>query len=436
VGFVRSVNRGLAHSLSVKSDVLLVNSDTVTFPGTIAEILQVASSDSRIGFVSPRSNSASLCSLPHLFQSDNPQGLMESYNTWKIVSKSMPRCTLAPTAVGFYLFVAHHILANVGFFRTDFDFGYEEENDLIMRAGKLGYRAALANHAFAYHEHTSPSFSGRFPDVERRRLLNLRRMDRLHPEFSPLVQRFESSPSFRAERLLCGVAPSRGGKLDIVFDLRFLGPHFDGTSKVAAAVVAEISRRESDRFRVFALANASSLSFHRLLGIEHLHHIEEPREKPYSIAVALRPPYDLHDISLLETLAPINLYMLHDTISEDCTELALSQNVFPLWDHVSRNANGLIFNSKASQAAFCFRHPQARSLPHFAKLLPTRLGLYQPDTPDPASPEYVLIVGNAFAHKGVDQACQHDGVGFRETGATGNRQPLCHSTSCRFALAR
>ena len=42
IGFVRSVNIGLAIAKRDGRDALLVNADTVTFPGTLRELLEVA----------------------------------------------------------------------------------------------------------------------------------------------------------------------------------------------------------------------------------------------------------------------------------------------------------------------------------------------------------------------------------------------------------
>lgn len=404
-GFVQTVNNGLERALADDRDVLLVNSDTITFAGTLPEILRVAASDPQVAFVSPRSNNAALCTLPHQPSNTRPRDPASAHQAWKTASRTMPQWQFVPTAVGFYLFIAHHILANIGLLKTEFGAGYEEENDLIMRAGKVGYRAALANHAFAYHEVDSPSFTTAGAHVKRQKKKHLEKLNSYHREFTPLVRVYEASPVYRAERLLSGLIAPPDGRLEVALDLRCLGRHHNGTNDVAALLAKHMAAEQSHRFRVSVIASAESLDFHGIVPGDDMHVTDAETDKLYAVAIAIRPPYDIHDINLLEKLAPINLYMMHDTISEDCSHLAVEQRVFALWDHVARTASGLLFNSQFTETTFCTRHPTARRLPRLTKLFPTRLGEYSPTGGPKLPPAHVLIVGNSFPHKGLGQAC-------------------------------
>ncbi|MFZ4545769.1 MAG: glycosyltransferase [Saprospiraceae bacterium] len=221
-GFVKSVNRGLAVSIKEGRNVILVNSDTETFKGTLSNLLNVAYLDPQIGFVSPRSNNASLCSLPHAPISNLPCSPEIAYERWKEIGSTLPKFHFTPTAIGFYMFIKHEILANFGGLREDFGVGYEEENDLVIRANKVGYRAALANHSFAYHA-GSASFNLLDMDLQTHQNDNLEKMCADHPEFLPLVRRYESSAHFRAEALLSGLLRSQSGLISVVMDLSGLG---------------------------------------------------------------------------------------------------------------------------------------------------------------------------------------------------------------------
>jgi len=64
-GFVGAANRGLDIACTSGSDALLINADTETFPDTLRNLRDAAYSEPQVGFASPRSNNASLCSLPH-----------------------------------------------------------------------------------------------------------------------------------------------------------------------------------------------------------------------------------------------------------------------------------------------------------------------------------------------------------------------------------
>lgn len=411
LGFVRSVNRGLALAERDGHDALLVNSDTQTFSGTLAELLKAVRSDPQIGFASPRSNNASICSLPH-FLGNLPQSPEQSFRRWREISRTMPAYHFAPTAVGFYMYIAHSVLANHGGLREDFGLGYEEENDLVMRAGKVGNRAIIVNHAFAYHA-GSASFNLTDLNISEHKHKNLLKLRESHPEFLPLVRRYEESPHYRAERLMTGLLKDAEGRTKLVFDLSGIGQHYDGTNEQAVAVVRSMARRQSDHLRLTAIATAESFRFHGLDRIEGLYR-EEPRAPGlHGIAVRLAQPFDLAHIHFLESMGPINVFAMLDTIAEDCGPLALENCVPELWDHVGERANGLIFTSRFSEQTFCNRHPAARSQPRWQCLLPTRLSSYSKSLTASES-RHVLVLGNHFVHKGSDPAARAIAAAFPE----------------------
>ncbi|MFI4891059.1 MAG: glycosyltransferase, partial [Steroidobacterales bacterium] len=109
-GFVASANQGLRMALESGRDAILVNSDTQTFDGTLGNLIEAAYSDAQIGFASPRTNNAALCSLPH-FAHTLAVSPEVAYQQWKAVSRTLPRLHFAPTAVGYYLFIKYGVLA-------------------------------------------------------------------------------------------------------------------------------------------------------------------------------------------------------------------------------------------------------------------------------------------------------------------------------------
>jgi GT2 family glycosyltransferase len=397
-GFVKTVNRGLGLAREERRDVILVNADTQTFTGTLSGLVEVAYSDPQIAFVSPRSNNASLCSLPHFHGGVLPSQA-EAYARWKLLSRTLPSYHFAPTAVGFYLYVKYLALSNFGPLDTDFGVGYEEENDLILRANKVGYRAVLANRAFAYHA-GSASFSLTELDLGRHRDKNLQKMAQRHPEFLPLVKRYERSPHFRAETLLGHSLPSASGRLKIAFDLSSLGCNVNGTSEQSVATIASLCARHRASFEVGAVCSEAAFKYHGLDAIEALRR-HEPKpltNERFAIAVRIGQPFDAHAINTLEQLAAVNIFGMLDTIAEDCGYLSLDSRLEELWGHVARHSNGLFFISKFSEQTFLARHPDAKTLSRYTRLLPTRLAEYQQKGSE-LSAEHVMIMGNHFAHK-------------------------------------
>jgi GT2 family glycosyltransferase/glycosyltransferase involved in cell wall biosynthesis len=396
MGFVRTANRGLGMALHARRDALLVNSDTITFPGTLRNLLAAVDADPQIGFASPRSNNASICSLPHFHSGVLPTP-QQAHERWACISASMPDWHFAPTSVGFYLWIRHSVIANHGGLREEFGVGYEEENDLVMRAAKVGQRAIMVNKAFAFHA-GSASFSLTELDLDSHRQENYRRMVALHPEFGPLVRRYESSPHFRAERLMQGLLKDDQGRSRIVFDLSGMGLHHNGTNEHTIAVLRAMTRRWRTRFRISGVCEADVFAFHGLDRLPGLVRVDPGAPGVHAVAVRVAQPFDLHHVNLLECLAPVNVFAMLDTIAQDCSQLSIQGRFLELWEHAASHSNGLLFNSVCSERAFLVRYPQASALPRFTRLLSTRLADYR-NPAEGGDRNHVLILGNHFPHK-------------------------------------
>src|SRR5262249_37728803 len=159
--------------------------------------------------------------------------------------------------------IKHAVIANFGYLDAEFGLGYEEENDLILRANKVGYRAVLANHAFAYHA-GSASFNLLDMNLQAHRAANLKRMTQRHPEYLPLVRRYEESAHYRAERLLSHALPLQSGQIKLVFDLSTVGPNFNGTNEMGMAIVKGLATRHHSRFEINVICSPETFKFHGL----------------------------------------------------------------------------------------------------------------------------------------------------------------------------
>jgi len=420
LGFVRTVNRGLRLALDVAHDVLLVNSDTLTFPDTLSQLVQAAEADAQIGFASPRSNNAALCSLPHQQVRPDIEPAL-AHRRWQTLARSLPALHFVPTAIGFYLFIKYRVLADVGVLREDFGVGYEEENELVMRAGKFGYRAVLANYAFAFHAGAA-SFNLTGLDLAAHRRHNLDKLIGLHPEFTPLLRQYERSSHFRAEQLLAGMLPDGEGRISLVFDLTSARSRGDGTHGIAAKVLTALLSRHGHRLRVTAICSDRAFALQGLDAIPGLQREEPGAGGLHAIVVRLVPPDEVEDLVRMDALAPVQIFFVHDTRDEDRGPLAASGMPAQLWDHVARHAHGLVFVSECLRQAFCVRHPEAQGLPNLARLLPTRLGLYGRPAKLLAA-GYVLLVCDKLAG-GSDitvslLATRHPGLQFLALGTPG-----------------
>jgi len=147
LGLVATLNAALG-SVNVQNyDVLLVNSDVVVTPGAISEMRRILRGDDNTGIVCPRSDNASLASIPHLAGLSRADASRE-FARW---GEKEPESTTVPVAVGFCMVIRGELFREFGFFDTIFSPGYGEENDFSMRIRRGGWRIALANRAFAFH---------------------------------------------------------------------------------------------------------------------------------------------------------------------------------------------------------------------------------------------------------------------------------------------
>jgi GT2 family glycosyltransferase len=158
LGFVKTCNRAVDEIDRTNNDILLLNSDAEITEGAVEEMKQVLSRANNIASVSPRSNNATIFSLPfnpHTLKLLPPQ---ESHEVYMKVKDKLPEVYETPTTHGFCMLIRRSVIKKYGLFDEVFGIGYGEENDFCMRVRNHGYTHAIANKAYVYHE-GSKSFS-------------------------------------------------------------------------------------------------------------------------------------------------------------------------------------------------------------------------------------------------------------------------------------
>jgi GT2 family glycosyltransferase len=186
LGFVASVNLGM--SLSSKSDVILLNSDTQVADHWIDKICNQAYLRPETGTVTPLSNNATICSYPSYDGAKIIPHKLTLTEIDRLAETSNPGGSIPiPTAVGFCMYIKRATLNDVGLFDADaFGKGYGEENDFCLRASHRGWGHILALDTFVYHvgeisfSETSKMAKSRAESI----LLNR------HPNYNKLVQEF------------------------------------------------------------------------------------------------------------------------------------------------------------------------------------------------------------------------------------------------------
>ena len=196
LGFVGTVNRGMAHLLS--QDVVLLNSDVIVPDDWLRRLQVEAYSHPRIATVTPFSNNATVNSFPN-FLEENPLAFNLDVHTIDAVFRlSHLPCVSAPTGVGFCMYIRRACLDQIGYLNSEkFGRGYGEENDLCQRAIKAGWLNILSPNMYVFHE-GGVSFS-----TDKQALVDraMGVLDSLHPNYHADVQAFIQRDPLRLARV-------------------------------------------------------------------------------------------------------------------------------------------------------------------------------------------------------------------------------------------
>ena len=195
LGFVGTVNRAMALG---RSDVILLNSDTVVTSGWLEKIRRCAATDPHIGTITPFSNNAEICSFPN-FCEDNPlpPGMDAEDVNRAMEQAAVPLYPDIPTGVGFCMFIRRALLDKIGLFDAEtFGLGYGEENDFCMRAVQSGYRNVLCDDTFILHVGNS-SFDSKKGALAQE---NMQRLVAKHPGYLKEVTTFIAADPLKPVR--------------------------------------------------------------------------------------------------------------------------------------------------------------------------------------------------------------------------------------------
>lgn len=188
LGFVKNCNNAVFNIVkNKKADILLLNSDTVVTKDFEEEMVRILYSQDDLCAVNPRSNNATVWSVPTDGSLINKP--RKSYRLWQKLKEQIPDKYISPTVHGFCMIIRRDIINKIGLFDEIYGFGYGEENDFTLRARKTGWKCAVANHVFIFH-HGSKSFGEeRRSDLSRR---NSKTLLKRYPEYNKLVAQYVS----------------------------------------------------------------------------------------------------------------------------------------------------------------------------------------------------------------------------------------------------
>jgi GT2 family glycosyltransferase len=151
LGFVGTCNRAVLELDKTKNDILLLNSDTKVTEGFLEEMLAVLYASPKHGTVSPRSNNATIGTVPLSTAGKGGIEPEKSYALFRRLKTRLPRYTVVPLVHGFCMLLRRPLIAKYGLFDTAFGRGYGEEVDFCQRIKKHGYLSVLSNRAYVFH---------------------------------------------------------------------------------------------------------------------------------------------------------------------------------------------------------------------------------------------------------------------------------------------
>ena len=186
LGFPFSANAGIRASAG--RDVVLLNSDTLVPPDWLSRLRDAAYSARDIGTVTPLSNDAAILSYPGPSGS-NPKPDQPAVTRLDRLARRANGAAVVdiPVGVGFCLYLRRDCLNATGVFRADiFAQGYGEENDLCLRARRLGWRNVALTGLFVGHLGNA-SFGASAHHLRHR---NGRIVEQLHPGHQALIEAF------------------------------------------------------------------------------------------------------------------------------------------------------------------------------------------------------------------------------------------------------
>jgi GT2 family glycosyltransferase len=395
LGFVENCNDAIRSILPTGRDVLLLNSDTRVTAGFLEEMWEVLHAHEKHGAVSPRSNNATIFSVP-VYERLPPDA---SYELWRCIRGLLPRYQVMPTAVGFCLLLRNPVLRQLGLFDPVYSPGYNEENDLICRINRHGYSAVVAHQAFVFHLE-SASFGPGKQRLERR---NRRVLDDRYPEY---LRKITEHMRYCVDPIDHFAPLWRPHRPTILIDLFHLPPTRSDASEFALSLLLHLVPLLEAKADVrLGLSEAARQFFsHELIGYRFY---DAERHANARFDLVFKPSQiltwaELHRmVRLGGRLAFTHLDIITvrcDYLSDPNTRLLL-RTAAELADHVITVSQF----SKVDFAAF-----YGTSLPF--DVIP--LGAHSDPPVIEHSDGYVLVVGNQFHHTAVQRAVDElQGVG-------------------------
>ena len=200
LGFTRTINRGL--ELADRSDVIILNADTIVTPNWDRQLRFAAYSDERVGTATPFSNNAGAFSAPEAGRENCIPDSVDLNSLARAVSQaSLREYPRTPTGNGFCMYIRRDCLDEVGLLDAEaFPRGYGEENDFCMKAGDQGWEHVVDDASYVYHVRSASFGDEKSELIKKGRAI----IDERHPQYKKAVTEFLAAPEMVRARARVG----------------------------------------------------------------------------------------------------------------------------------------------------------------------------------------------------------------------------------------
>ncbi len=195
IGYTKNINFAIKRVKS-NSDIILLNSDTITTNFWIENLKKEAYRDKNTGTVTAMSDNAGAFSIP-LKGKANPKPKDLHYQHYAhLMTKDTSVCSSIklPTGSGFCFYIKRDLIDTIGLFNEkDFPRGYGEENEFCLRAIDSGYTNIFSTSVFIYHIRTAS-----FKD-EKQKLVEsaIKKIEQFYPDYHERLRIAFSSREYK-----------------------------------------------------------------------------------------------------------------------------------------------------------------------------------------------------------------------------------------------
>lgn len=410
MGFVKTCNRAVMELDQTDHDVLLLNSDTQVTEGFLEEMLDVLYATEKHGVVCPRSNNATLLTMPLEYDGDRSKIIDQSYSLWKEMKDGLPRWSVVPTGVGFAFLIRRFLIRDFGLFDEVYGIGYNEENDLTLRVNQYGFSAVMANHAFVFH-YESKSFTNEQKTVQN--IKNEKTLLSRYPFYTNVVHHYFHYDCHPLEKFSILYSEDIFPKKRILFSLYTLNPVYNGTAVYGLTLLKYFYEKYHEKYEIHILVNREGDQFHHVsdqypnvLYVENLTGV-------YHLALVPSQIYHLEQLVLLNRHCEKIVFTMQDIISLRC-EYLLSENMRfrDIFRLAIKSADGIIYisdyteNDTKNYFNTVEQWPMGRRIYQGLGERQKHVDAGNTERLPFGEKQYTLVIGNSYGHKAIPRTLQ------------------------------